>query len=883
MTKTCSVTGCRSNLKKQSNKISIVTNKATVFGFPKQSKHPDLYRKWVSFCVQKDFVLTENSGICSHHFNAEYIKVGKRKTLRWVLAPVPTNYGDLDIPHSVRPTPTHTRKPPTDRSTLPDQLNDFRAQDAISNFDDLDESICPPGYKLEVHEENRKAIFYKMEKNNLHNIPEVTATIVVDDTLCVKLYKSNLPLPLPQWLRSNGECRLSRKSILLNLASYIHNFTDMDNVIPNPDNIPKDIMDELLQLRYKKGHKKNRFSANLLRYSLLLYYTSPQAYRMLLEQFPFPSITYLRKLCQGGVEPLKACKVLLEQGKMDKDVVLMLDEIYLQKEEQYSGGTRTGADVDGKLFKGVMTFMIISLKKSIPFVVKAIPEIKIEGKWLSDQIDSVIKSISKESGLQVRAVVADNHSTNISAYNHLIKSYGNPSNPYTITHPSNNKIIYLFYDAVHLVKNIRNNLLNARRFLFPPFKFDGFYDPIDVPGGEITWKLLHDVYDTDQALQANLRKAPKLSYRTLHPGDNKQSVPLALNIFHRTTSIGIISYFPDRKDAAEFLKLIDTWWIISNSKEVRKPGNTLGNAAVAGDMKPLFFRKFADWIQAWQDLQGSNSQKFTLTAQTSKALITTLRCTASLIEDLLNEGYQYILTARFQTDPLERRFSKTRQMSGGRFLIGLREFNTAQKIISITSLIKESIAFWKEDVRPNVDHAAASRQYNSELDLMKDEIDVCTLNADSMEVAAVIAGFATRNIITKGNKCATCKILSTAAEDEVSDTENSYLNELSRGGLIVPSVDLRHYVAKSFAILDLCQYQIRKSSLPEKKAAEISLLRNDCPLTFLCREHKNVVKFINRMVVNVFLNNSTKVTQDSIRKDGVKQFKTRQRTKTMKE
>ena len=35
------------------------------------------------------------------------------------------------------------------------------------------------------------------------------------------------------------------------------------------------------------------------------------------------------------------------------------------------------------------------------------------------------------------------------------------------------------------MKNTRNDLLNYKRFIFPSFKFDGFKDPISVPGGEI--------------------------------------------------------------------------------------------------------------------------------------------------------------------------------------------------------------------------------------------------------------------------------------------------------------------------------------------------------------------------------------------------------------
>ena len=60
-----------------------------------------------------------------------------------------------------------------------------------------------------------------------------------------------------------------------------------------------------------------------------------------------------------------------------------------------------------------------------------------------------------------------------------------------------------------------------------------------------------------------------------------------------------------------------------------------------------------------------------------------------LIHDLLNEGYDYDLTSRFQSDPLERHFSKYRQMNGGNFLLSLREVDNSEKILALRSRIKE--------------------------------------------------------------------------------------------------------------------------------------------------------------------------------------------------
>ena len=103
----------------------------------------------------------------------------------------------------------------------------------------------------------------------------------------------------------------------------------------------------------------------MLRYALLLRYTSVQAYKLLLQQFPLPSLNLLKKLTEGGIEPLKAAKVLLEQGKMSTDVAFLLDEVYLQKDSQYQDGKLAGADNERNLYEGVMTFIINSLNRSL--------------------------------------------------------------------------------------------------------------------------------------------------------------------------------------------------------------------------------------------------------------------------------------------------------------------------------------------------------------------------------------------------------------------------------------------------------------------------------------------------------------------------------------
>ena len=84
-------------------------------------------------------------------------------------------------------------------------------------------------------------------------------------------------------------------------------------------------------------------------------------------------------------------------------------------------------------------------------------------------------------------------------------------------------------------------------------KFDDFKGAISVPGGEIKWKLFHDIHEKDALLEANLRKSPKLTTQVLHPGSYKQNAPKALEIFPEATASAFQTF--KMKSTVVFLKL----------------------------------------------------------------------------------------------------------------------------------------------------------------------------------------------------------------------------------------------------------------------------------------------------------------------------------------
>ena len=380
---------------------------------------------------------------------------------------------------------------------------------------------------------------------------------------------------------------------------------------------------------------------------------------------------------------------------------------------------------------------------------------------------------------------------------------------------------------------------------------------------------MHQIFEHDVKLQSNLKKAHKLSYQVLHPGNKKQSVPLALAIFHETTTAAFESYFPEREDASKFLKIINTWWLICNSKEMSHP-NPLGNAVSFVDGKTDFLEAIADWLEIWHD----DCPAFTFTSKTSYALVLTLRAQSGLIKELLSKGYDFVMTSWLQSDPIERRFLQYRQMSGGRLLASLQEVTHSERIIRCRSLAKADINFWKEDlgsVKPSLDFTALLAL------LSEHEIEIeSTLDSSSEEVSTTIAGYIAKKLAKRSN-CDSCKSLLIASSMDLA--ENHYLNLLSRGGLIVPSAKLAEYTSHCFAIMDFSYNIVQAHGVSDVWAAYTQIFDRFSPQIDICCSKHWGLKFAAKIVINTFFNNKQTVSSDSARKDTVVAFKKRQRTK----
>ena len=222
-------------------------------------------------------------------------------------------------------------------------------------------------------------------------MPITSEFIRINSDLTVKLYCRDCPVPLPQWFRNTG-CKLKSATQLENFPSYIRGKSEEHS---------SPLAAELENIRYM--HHPT-YSTSVIRFALMLRYTSLQAYNLLAEEYKLPSTSYLSKLKSAGIDAVKALKVVKDKNLISEDVVMMFDEMYIQQYEEYSAGKFGESNADGEFYTGVLAFMIVGLKSSVSFVVRAIPKTKLTAEFIQKEMEKTL-SVIMDAGFNVSLLI----------------------------------------------------------------------------------------------------------------------------------------------------------------------------------------------------------------------------------------------------------------------------------------------------------------------------------------------------------------------------------------------------------------------------------------------------------------------------------------------
>ena len=148
---------------------------------------------------------------------------------------------------------------------------------------------------------------------------------------------------------------------------------------------------------------------------------------------------------------------------------------------QFNGHTLIGCNAEMAMYRSNLCFMVVALRKSIPFVISAIHLVKNSGEIVTKILKSV--SLLTKSQFRVRAFISDDHTANVKAYNILLTNYKFQDKNYKNTNSYLSlQNIYLLFDTCQIIKNIRNNLCQ-KVFDIPAFEFTSLNFKISFPAG----------------------------------------------------------------------------------------------------------------------------------------------------------------------------------------------------------------------------------------------------------------------------------------------------------------------------------------------------------------------------------------------------------------
>ena len=382
----CSVVGCNSGYKDGPN-----------YSRYKFSQDEQLAAKWLRFLNRPaNYVITENFFICSLHFDNIFLKITPHNftRLNYSLNPIPTIH-PLSIPQSQAIIPTSSRPLPKDRVFQPDQISIYEEKFRIRKFPDVIDFLAkaPEYASFKLHIEDSFVTAYHLVISS--GLASVKECITIYSDFQVKLSYEGSLIPLPSYIKNSTDHKITHLDALENLPKYCRNFDS---------NYDVDVIKELIQLCYFSPRGRPKYSSQVLRFSLLLRYTSNSAYGVLKKYLPLPSNSLLRKLKSPSIDNCQALQVLRDQNLIGNDIAILLDEMHLQSQIQFDGRTLIGCNADLEMYTSILCFMVISLRKSLPFVISAVPLVRNSGDIVYDNLNTCLLLLT-QCRFRVRAII----------------------------------------------------------------------------------------------------------------------------------------------------------------------------------------------------------------------------------------------------------------------------------------------------------------------------------------------------------------------------------------------------------------------------------------------------------------------------------------------
>jgi hypothetical protein len=533
----------------------------------------------------------------------------------------------------------------------------------------------------------------------------------------------------------------------------------------------------------------------------MIYASSHAAYNTLLKEnvLCLPSVSTLKKVVRRvystrGLDNANYLKMRVAKlNEYERTCLLMIDEIYIAKRIEYSGGEVQGLTADGTVASTLLCFMVKSLVSKYRDIVAIYPMSKLTAAKQFDCYKEVAPLLQNVL-LKVVAISVDNATANRKFFSEFLCQGTLRSN---VIDPVTGQPVYLIFDPVHDIKNVYNNFQSRKLFQCPPMIRN-------LPDG-CTANFHHLVELFNLELTMPLKKAHRLSPTVLAPKNiEKTSAKLATSVFNESTRDALRFYAVNEGKAewsgtAEFIALILKLWNVMNVKFSMK-GKFKHDCSMdpirrVDDWKLEFLTECADFLQSWEA-----SGKPGLTRETFLALRQTCLSLRDCAIYLLSQhGFNYVLLGRLQSDDIESRFGWLRQLSGANYYVSMRQVLESDRKIRALSLTKFS-GYSLAEIDEGIDSQSSAVEKSvdtSTADFIADTLTYQTWpTASDASIIYYVSGAVARSAV-RSTRCDQCKSLLTDPEqiepiqlDEglaLDYSAAAFLDAINRGGLSKPS------------------------------------------------------------------------------------------------
>jgi len=692
MVNKCAAYGCRSGYKNKDVDQTGDSDRITFHSFPLHNK--ELCDRWIRANPRKDFVPSKHSRLCSLHFkSSDFVEVhadsNKRRDKSRVDKKLVKRYLKDDAVPSVFPSAPQYLSPAvqsprtTSKATsasrrllearaLEDMEASFRQEDDISKLPITDiaerlhnDETVPDGFTVCLNGQTLLVCLLEIT----HEVPSIKASVSIKPDLSVALSLDGKVVPQSQF-KDIIHDRLSLMSQLTNLLARVKCWCDQpqtrsqemllgmavdclkqyltqisdDKDDKNSSSRKVEFIVEQLCLLQK--HKFGRqYTPQLTVLSYLIHAASSSAYTTLRDEdvLCLPSVRTLQKITRRVNEDHgldSSAYLTLRVSKLnehERNVVLMIDEIYVAKRVEYSGGEVKGLVADSSVASTLLCFMVKSVVGKYKDLVSIYPMSKLTASKQLECFKEVMTLLRKVL-LNVVVISVDNASTN---RKFLVDGLCDGELKTHVNDPVTGQPIFLIFDPVHDLKNVYNNFQSRKLFECPAMTSN-------LPTG-CTAHFQHviDLYNLESAM--SLKKAHRLSSAALQPKSiEKTSVKLATAVFSDSTRDALQFYAsnenkPEWTGTADFISLIVKLWNVMNVKSRTKGKHkrdiTKDPVRSSLDWKLDFLRECASFLARWEE-----SKKPGLTRETFLALRHTCVALADCASYLLDrKGFNFVL------------------------------------------------------------------------------------------------------------------------------------------------------------------------------------------------------------------------------------------------